>query len=69
VCNGQVESRRPCETEAARVTWRRRAGSRRGSLDPQRAAAGLTAGGVGALETMGQQRCYDSFGQREAGQS
>jgi hypothetical protein len=42
---GQVEGRRPCEVEAARVPWRRRAGSRRGFLDPQRAAARSTAGG------------------------
>jgi hypothetical protein len=48
--------------------WRRRAGSRRGSLDSRRAAARLSGGGAGALEMTGRPRCCGSSGQREAGQ-
>jgi hypothetical protein len=42
---GQVEGWQPCEAEATRVPWRRRVGSRRGSLDPRCAAAGSTVDG------------------------
>jgi hypothetical protein len=57
-----------CEAESAWVPWRRRAGSRRGSLDSRRAAARLSGGGAGALEMTGRRRCCGSSGQREAGQ-
>jgi hypothetical protein len=42
---GQVEGQRPCEAEVAWVHLRRRARSRRGSLDLWRAAAGSMASG------------------------